>query len=39
MFSEAILGLRELFEAHPELITVNLTALVNNCVRLIADEV
>ncbi|KAI0756631.1 hypothetical protein C8Q80DRAFT_1093119 [Daedaleopsis nitida] len=35
---DAILGLRELLEAHPELIATHLTALVNNCVRLIGDE-
>lgn len=36
---DAILGLRELMEGHPGLIGLNLTALVNSCVRLIGDEV
>ncbi|KAI0931972.1 hypothetical protein AcV5_004663 [Taiwanofungus camphoratus] len=35
---DAILGLRELMEGHPGLIGLNLTALVNSCVRLIGDE-
>ncbi|KAI9060172.1 hypothetical protein FKP32DRAFT_1595567 [Trametes sanguinea] len=35
---DAILGLRELLEAHPELIGTHLTTLVNNCVRVIGDE-
>ncbi|KAI0800897.1 hypothetical protein C8Q74DRAFT_1314301 [Fomes fomentarius] len=35
---DAILGLRELLETHPELITTHLTPLVNSCVRLIGDE-
>ncbi|KAI0330555.1 hypothetical protein GY45DRAFT_736395 [Cubamyces sp. BRFM 1775] len=35
---DAILGLRELLEAHPELINAHLTALVNSCVRIIGDE-
>ncbi|OCH95802.1 hypothetical protein OBBRIDRAFT_871454 [Obba rivulosa] len=35
---DAILGLRELLEAHPDLIEKNLTPLVNACVRLIGDE-
>ncbi|EIW64399.1 uncharacterized protein TRAVEDRAFT_68214 [Trametes versicolor FP-101664 SS1] len=35
---DALLGLRELLEAHPELINVHLTALVNSCIRLISDE-
>ncbi|RPD64943.1 hypothetical protein L227DRAFT_591208 [Lentinus tigrinus ALCF2SS1-6] len=35
---DAILGLRELLEAHHELISVHLTQLVNSCVRLIGDE-
>ncbi|KAJ8494635.1 hypothetical protein ONZ51_g2221 [Trametes cubensis] len=35
---DAILGLRELLEAHPELINPHLTALVKNCVRIIGDE-
>ncbi|OBZ80001.1 Testis-expressed sequence 10 protein [Grifola frondosa] len=35
---DAILGLRELLEAHPDLINPRLTALVNNCVRIIGDE-
>lgn len=37
--TDALLGLRELLEAHPELINVHLTALVNSCIRLISDEV
>ena len=39
MLSDAILGFRELLEAHPELISVHLTQLVSSCVRLIGDEV
>ena len=39
MLPDAILGFRELLEAHPELISVHLTQLVNSCVRLIGDEV
>ncbi|TFK91694.1 hypothetical protein K466DRAFT_595903 [Polyporus arcularius HHB13444] len=35
---DAILGLRELLEGHPGLITVHLTQVVNSCVRLIGDE-
>ncbi|KAI8980644.1 hypothetical protein BD414DRAFT_420409 [Trametes punicea] len=35
---DAILGLRELLEAHSELISAHLTTLVNNCVRIIGDE-
>ncbi|KAI0361212.1 hypothetical protein OH77DRAFT_1443396 [Trametes cingulata] len=35
---DAILGLRELLEAHPELIGTHLTTLVNSCVRIIGDE-
>ncbi|KAI0639775.1 hypothetical protein C8Q77DRAFT_1082807 [Trametes polyzona] len=35
---DAILGLRELLEAHPELIGVHLTTLINSCVRTISDE-
>ncbi|KAL7285185.1 hypothetical protein ACG7TL_000278 [Trametes sanguinea] len=35
---DAILGLRELLEAHPELIGTHLTTLVNNCIRVIGDE-
>ncbi|KAH9898031.1 hypothetical protein C8Q73DRAFT_640798 [Cubamyces lactineus] len=35
---DAILGLRELLEAHHELINSHLTALVNSCVRIIGDE-
>ncbi|KAI0673507.1 hypothetical protein C8Q78DRAFT_968534 [Trametes maxima] len=35
---DAILGLRELLDAHPELINTHLTTLVNNCVRIISDE-
>lgn len=36
---DALLGLRELFEHHPEIIGLSLTPLLNGCVRLIADEV
>lgn len=36
---DALLGLRELFEDHPEIIGLSLTSLLNGCVRLIADEV
>jgi len=32
------MGLRELFEAHSNLIVPSLTTLVNSCVRLIGDE-
>ncbi|KAI0348476.1 hypothetical protein BDW22DRAFT_1424636 [Trametopsis cervina] len=35
---DAILGLRELFEVHPETMVSSLTPLLNGCVRLIADE-
>ncbi|KII93209.1 hypothetical protein PLICRDRAFT_101004 [Plicaturopsis crispa FD-325 SS-3] len=35
---DAILGLRELFAAHPELIESSLTTLFNACVRIIGDE-
>ncbi|CCM05152.1 uncharacterized protein FIBRA_07361 [Fibroporia radiculosa] len=35
---DAIIGLRELLEAHPELIAPHLTALINSCVRIIGDE-
>ncbi|KAI0080104.1 hypothetical protein K474DRAFT_1727562 [Panus rudis PR-1116 ss-1] len=35
---DAIFGLRELFEEHPELLTVKLTALFSGCVRVIGDE-
>jgi pre-rRNA-processing protein IPI1 len=37
--ADAILGMRELCNAHPELVEPNLTALLNACVRLIGDEV
>ena len=37
--SDAVLGLRELLEVHSELISAQLTTLINNCVRLIGDEV
>lgn len=36
---DAILGLRELLNGYPTLIQTHLTSLVNNCTRLIADEV
>ncbi|KAI0652243.1 hypothetical protein C8Q79DRAFT_898200 [Trametes meyenii] len=35
---DAIHGLRELLDAHPELINAHLTTLVNSCVRIIGDE-
>ncbi|TBU34542.1 hypothetical protein BD311DRAFT_746356 [Dichomitus squalens] len=35
---DAILGLRELLEAHRELILAQLTPLINGCVRLVSDE-
>ncbi|KZT05948.1 uncharacterized protein LAESUDRAFT_726516 [Laetiporus sulphureus 93-53] len=35
---DAILGLRELLDSHPELILPNLTVLINSCVRVIGDE-
>ncbi|KAI0715228.1 hypothetical protein C8Q76DRAFT_618591 [Earliella scabrosa] len=35
---DAVLGLRELLEVHSELISAQLTTLINNCVRLIGDE-
>ncbi|PCH33787.1 hypothetical protein WOLCODRAFT_135324 [Wolfiporia cocos MD-104 SS10] len=38
MRRDAILGFRELLENHPQLIIPNLTALINSCVRVIADE-
>jgi pre-rRNA-processing protein IPI1 len=37
--ADAIIGMRELCNAHPELVEPNLTALLNACVRLIGDEV
>lgn len=36
---DAIAGLRELFTEHPSLAMTNLTAVLNRCVRVIADEV
>lgn len=36
---DAILGLRELLDSHPGLLSEHLTALFNACVRLIGDEV
>lgn len=36
---DALLGLRELLEAHPTLIDSSLTTLLNACVRIIGDEV
>ena len=36
---DALLGLRELLEGHPELIDPSLTTLLNACVRIIGDEV
>jgi hypothetical protein len=36
---DALLGLRELFDDYPDIITPSLTPLLNGCVRLIADEV
>jgi hypothetical protein len=36
---DAIMGLRELLEAHWELLDSSLTALINGCVRIIGDEV
>lgn len=38
-FSDAILGLRELLEAHRTLLDSALSVLINACVRIIADEV
>ncbi|KAH9950477.1 hypothetical protein B0H21DRAFT_723497 [Amylocystis lapponica] len=38
MRRDAILGLKELLEAYPELIGLHLTVLVNSCVRLVADD-
>ncbi|TCD61311.1 hypothetical protein EIP91_008639 [Steccherinum ochraceum] len=35
---DAIAGLRELFSDHPSLALLNLTTVVNRCVRIIADE-
>ncbi|KAI0273534.1 hypothetical protein BC834DRAFT_921576 [Gloeopeniophorella convolvens] len=35
---DALSGLRELFDAHPELVESSLTQLVSACVRLIGDE-
>ncbi|KAI1793922.1 hypothetical protein LXA43DRAFT_884849 [Ganoderma leucocontextum] len=35
---DAILGLRELLETHPQLILAHLTPLINGCVRLVGDE-
>ncbi|KAI0094749.1 hypothetical protein BDY19DRAFT_1038840 [Irpex rosettiformis] len=35
---DALLGLRELFEDHPEIISLSLTPVLNGCIRLIADE-
>lgn len=37
--TDAIAGLRELFSEHPSLAMTNLTAVLNRCVRVIADEV
>jgi hypothetical protein len=37
--TDALLGLRELLEANPQLIDSSLTTLINTCVRIIADEV
>ena len=36
---DAIHGLKELLEDHPRLLSDNLTLLINNCVRVIGDEV
>ena len=38
-FEDALLGLRELLEANPELIEPSLTTLLNTCARIIGDEV
>ncbi|KAI0704957.1 hypothetical protein BC835DRAFT_1315942 [Cytidiella melzeri] len=38
MRRDALLGLRELIEDHPEIAVSSLTPLLNGCVRLIADE-
>ncbi|PSS37555.1 hypothetical protein PHLCEN_2v571 [Hermanssonia centrifuga] len=35
---DAILGIRELFENHPEIVTPSLTVLFSNCIRIIGDE-
>ncbi|TFY71908.1 hypothetical protein EVG20_g1081 [Dentipellis fragilis] len=35
---DALLGLRELLEAHPAMIEQCLTTLLNSCIRLISDE-
>ncbi|KAH9944068.1 uncharacterized protein BXZ73DRAFT_39165 [Epithele typhae] len=35
---DAVLGLRELLEGHPELIATHLTILINSCVKLVGDE-
>ncbi|KZP31318.1 hypothetical protein FIBSPDRAFT_945334 [Athelia psychrophila] len=35
---DALLGLRELLEGHPELVESSLTVLLNACVRIIGDE-
>ena len=37
--TDALLGLRELLEANPQLIDSSLATLINTCVRVIADEV
>jgi hypothetical protein len=37
--TDALLGLRELLEANPQLIDPSLTTLINACVRIIGDEV
>lgn len=36
---DAIHGLKELLEDNPKLLKDKLTTLINNCVRLISDEV
>ncbi|KAH9847335.1 hypothetical protein C2E23DRAFT_741971 [Lenzites betulinus] len=35
---DALLGLRELLEANPQLVNTHLTTLVNSCVRVVSDE-